>query len=174
MRSIFALLALFAAAPALSAQPVLYHDAVVHTVDNEQPTASAFVVDGGRFVAVGDVADLLATFPDAERRSLGGAVVVPGLIDAHAHLLKLGRSLLRADLVATTSAQDIVSRLQAFEEKVALPDGAWLLGPRMGPERLGRRFLGVGRGLPDARRPRRRVSGPPRLDRAHRRARGLG
>ena len=128
MRSIFALLALFAAAPALSAQPVLYHDAVVHTVDNEQPTASAFVVDGGRFVAVGDVADLLATFPDAERRSLGGAVVVPGLIDAHAHLLKLGRSLLRADLVATTSVQDIVSRLQAFEVKVGLPNGAWLLG----------------------------------------------
>lgn len=127
MRSSLAALAVLAA-PALAAQPTLYHDATVYTVDEQAPAASAFVVEDGRFVAVGEEEDLAAAFPDAERWSLGGATVVPGLIDAHAHLFGLGESLMSADLVGTTSAADVVARLQAFEAEVGLPDGAWLRG----------------------------------------------
>ena len=128
MRSSLAAFALFCAAPALAAQPVLYHDAVVHTVDNDAPEAGAFVVDDGRFVAVGSEADLVAAYPDAARRSLGGAAVVPGLIDAHAHLFGLGESLMSADLVGTASVEEIVARLQAFEREMDLPAGTWLTG----------------------------------------------
>ena len=128
MRFSLAALALACAAPVAAAQPVLYHEAVVHTVDDEMPLASAFVVDGGRFVAVGAEDPLAADFPDAERRSLGGATVVPGLIDAHAHLFGLGESLTSADLVGTTSAADVVARLRAFEREMDLPEGTWLTG----------------------------------------------
>jgi predicted amidohydrolase YtcJ len=34
---------------------------------------------------------------------LTGAIVVPGLIDAHAHLMGLGHALMRVDLVGTRS-----------------------------------------------------------------------
>ena len=128
MRSVLLIFALLAAAPLLAAQPVLYHDAVVHTVDNDAPAAGAFVVDQGRFVAVGDEAELAARFPEAARRTLGGATVVPGLIDAHAHLFGLGESLMSADLVGTASAADVVARLQTFEREMDLPAGAWLTG----------------------------------------------
>ncbi|MDT7856318.1 amidohydrolase [Rubrivirga sp. S365] len=99
---------------------------VVYTVDDDRPTAEAFVVEDGRFVAVGSEAEVRAAYPDWPRLDLGGAAVVPGLIDAHAHLLGLGTSLLQADLVGATSRAEVVERLQAFAAD--LPDGAWVTG----------------------------------------------
>ncbi len=52
--------------------------------------------------------------------------VIPGLIDAHGHLLGLGFSLLQADLVGTRSKADVIERLRAKAD--ALAPGEWLLG----------------------------------------------
>ena len=122
------LLALALLVPALAAAQDRYvvHNARVYTVDAQNPTAEAFAVDEGRLVAVGSEADVLAAYPDWDRRDLDGLTVIPGLIDAHAHLMGLGESLLQADLVGTTSKAEIVERLRAFA--VDLPEGAWLSG----------------------------------------------
>ena len=39
-----------------------------------------------------------------------GKTLIPGLIDSHGHILSYGLSLLRADLVNTTSAQDAINK----------------------------------------------------------------
>jgi predicted amidohydrolase YtcJ len=57
---------------------------------------------------------------------MGGQTVVPGLIDAHGHLMNLGHALLRANLVGAASKADIIERLQAHAAD--LPAGEWLLG----------------------------------------------
>jgi predicted amidohydrolase YtcJ len=57
---------------------------------------------------------------------MDGRTVVPGLIDAHAHLLGLGEALLQADLVGTASVDEVVERLRDFS--ATLPDGAWITG----------------------------------------------
>ncbi|MEM6289459.1 MAG: amidohydrolase [Bacteroidota bacterium] len=121
------LAALVLLAPALvSAQPYVVHNATVYTVDAANPVAEAFAVDDGRIVAVGAEADVLAAHPDWERRDLGGRTVVPGLIDAHAHLMGLGQALLEADLVGAISKAEVVDRLVAFAAD--LPEGAWVTG----------------------------------------------
>jgi predicted amidohydrolase YtcJ len=51
---------------------------------------------------------------------------VPGLVDAHAHLMGLGFALMQADLVGARSKAEVLDRLVAFAAN--LPDGAWLLG----------------------------------------------
>lgn len=102
------------------------HNARVYTVDDERPTAEAFAVEGGRFVAVGAEVDVLGAHADWPRLDLGGRAVVPGLIDAHAHLLGLGEALLQADLVGTASKAEVVDRLRAFAAE--LPEGAWVTG----------------------------------------------
>ena len=114
--------------PALAAAQPRYvvTNATVYTVDDARPTAEAFAVDDGRFVAVGTEADVGEGRADWPRLDLDGRTVVPGLIDAHAHLMGLGESLLSADLVGTTSKREILDRLRAFE--ATLPDGAWLTG----------------------------------------------
>jgi len=57
------------------------------TLDPRRPRASVLAVAGGRIVAVGDGAIVKAW---RDRRTevidLRGATVVPGLVDAHAHL----------------------------------------------------------------------------------------
>jgi predicted amidohydrolase YtcJ len=108
------------------AQPTVLHNATIYTVDPAAPTAQAMAFEDGRLLAVGSEADVLAAYPDARRLDAGGRTVVPGLIDAHAHLMGLGESLLSADLVGATSRADVVARLQAFAAD--LPDGAWLTG----------------------------------------------
>ena len=114
--------------PALAAAQDRYvaTNARVYTVDDDRPTAEAFAVEDGRFVAVGDADDLRAAYPDWPTRDLGGRTVVPGLIDAHAHLMGLGEALLSADLVGTTSKAEVVDRLVAFAAD--LPEGAWVTG----------------------------------------------
>lgn len=55
-----------------------------------------------------------------------GAFVMPGLQDAHGHLLGLGSSLAELDLVGTTSYAEVVERARAAA--AGLPRGAWIVG----------------------------------------------
>lgn len=102
------------------------HNATIYTVNPDQPTAQALAIDGDRIVQVGTEEAVLAAYPEARRVDAEGRTVVPGLIDAHAHLTGLAGTRLMADLRGTTSKAEIVERLQAFAAEV--PEGAWILG----------------------------------------------
>lgn len=56
----------------------------------------------------------------------GGRTMIPGLIDAHGHVLGYGLGLLRVDLVGTTSEEEAAERVRAFAE--ANPDVEWIQG----------------------------------------------
>jgi predicted amidohydrolase YtcJ len=105
----------------------LLRNVTVHTMDPAQPRAEAMVWDDdGRILAVGTADELAARFADAASIDGGGQVVLPGLIDAHAHLLGLGSALLNADLAGARSKQEVLQRLTAFAAE--LPADAWLIG----------------------------------------------
>ncbi len=110
-----------------SADLVLYN-ARIYTVDPDRPTATALAVRGGRFRSVGADASVLAAHPDARRLDAGGRTVVPGFVDAHAHLMELGLALTRADLTGADSPRAVVEQLRAFASRRDLPEGAWLRG----------------------------------------------
>ena len=55
-----------------------------------------------------------------------GLVVMPGLIDAHAHLAGLGDALDSVDLVGSTSWEEVIRRLKAEADE--RPDGEWITG----------------------------------------------
>lgn len=99
----------------------------IHTSDPARPVARAMAWDAsGRILAVGEAAELAARYPRARRIDVGDATVIPGLIDAHGHVMNLGYALLRADLVGASDKADVLARLREFEK--TLPEGAWLLG----------------------------------------------
>jgi hypothetical protein len=115
-----------AASPVPAAAGVLIN-ARIHTLDDTRPAAEALAWDAtGRIVAVGRREEVLAQAPGATLHDAKGATVVPGLIDAHAHLMGLGFALMRADLTGTRSKAEVITRLQAFAAN--LPPDAWLLG----------------------------------------------
>lgn len=114
-------------APAVRAQAdFVVFNARVYTADSSRPAAEAFAVRDGRFIQVGSSDEILAAQPDARRVDAKGRTIVPGFIDAHAHLMGLGESMLQADLVGSRSKEEIIERLKAFE--ATLPEGAWLIG----------------------------------------------
>lgn len=99
----------------------------IYTADTEVPQAEAIAWDdSGKLLAVGGADALEKQFPQARRISLPQATLVPGLIDAHGHVMGLGWSLLQANLVGTGSKQEILAKLREFEK--ALAPGAWLTG----------------------------------------------
>ena len=98
----------------------------IYTVNEQAPTAAAFAYENGEILALGSLAELDQKFPNAQHTDFADATIVPGIIDAHGHLLGLGQSLMNVDLMGSVSKQDILSRLQAAES--ALIDGQWLIG----------------------------------------------
>jgi predicted amidohydrolase YtcJ len=83
---------------------------------------------GFRVLTVGAEASVLEAHPDARRIDARGRTVVPGFIDAHAHLLETGLSMIRADLTEADSPAAIVEQLRTHATRRGLPDGAWLRG----------------------------------------------
>lgn len=105
---------------------LLLHNARIYTVNTKQPETEAMLIRGGKVVVVGKSADLIHRFPKIKRVDAKGKTVIPGLIDAHAHLMGLGESLMSANLVATQSKSEIIQRLQAFAAQQT--EGEWILG----------------------------------------------
>lgn len=99
----------------------------IHTQDTARPQAAAMAWDkDGRILATGSAKELRHRYPQARHIDAGDATVIPGLIDAHAHVMELGHALLRADLSGATSTAEVVRRLQAFA--ATAPEGTWLVG----------------------------------------------
>jgi predicted amidohydrolase YtcJ len=105
----------------------VYVAAQVRTLDEKRPFAEALVVKKGKVAFVGARSDAMsAAGPDARLVELPGAVIVPGLVDAHAHLASLGRSLSLARLSDARSAEECVARMKAAGKESW--QGDWLLG----------------------------------------------
>lgn len=56
----------------------------------------------------------------------GGKTLLPGLIDAHGHVLGLGFSAIQLDLVGTSSLDDLKARLSSYA--ASHPDVRWIIG----------------------------------------------
>jgi predicted amidohydrolase YtcJ len=80
------------AAVALHAQAgvdIILTNGKIITVDDRFSIAQAIAIRGDRFVAVGSNQEITRLAgPNTRRIDLGGKAVIPGLIDAHAHLLR--------------------------------------------------------------------------------------
>ena len=98
----------------------------VFTADRSQPWAEAVVLRGERIHFVGSLADARSIAGDAEVVDAGDGLILPGFVDAHCHLLNTGASLLRAQLRAAGSLDEIAESLQRWA--AANPDAPRVLG----------------------------------------------
>ena len=106
---------------------VIVTNAVVYTVDDTRPRASALAIRGGRFVYVGDDAGVQAMRGATTRViNAAGQTIIPGMADAHGHILGLGAALESVDLTGTASYAEIIARVTAKAK--TLPPGTWVQG----------------------------------------------
>lgn len=114
-------------------------EADIRTVDPVNPTASAFAIKDGKFLAVGEseyIRDLATR--ETQIINANGATIVPGLIDGHSHLFMGLRVVLNVDLYGDS---DKSSWLRKIEEKAdTLTEGEWVLGGRWDHSLIGGEF----------------------------------
>jgi predicted amidohydrolase YtcJ len=115
------------APPAAAPADLIVTAGRIRTVDPARPLVQAMAVRGGRIVFVGSAAEAaMLRGPATRMLDLGGRTVVPGLIDAHAHLVGLGSSLRTVDLTGTHSIDEVVARVAARARQVR--PGEWIRG----------------------------------------------
>ena len=95
---------------------LLIKNALVYTVNKDFETASGFVVRYGKIIEVGDSEMLEAKYKAKEVYDAGGKTIVPGLIDAHAHLYGLGLYMQSVDLTGTKSFEEMIDRVVEFQK----------------------------------------------------------
>ena len=135
MRLLVALAIVSSGACGLSAQAtrvagtadLIVHHGVVYTVADAAPRAEAVAIAGDRLIYVGSDAEALARRGPATRViDAGGRAILPGLHDAHGHVLGLGAQLQELDLRGTTSLAEVTAKLA--ERARTAPQDAWIIG----------------------------------------------
>jgi predicted amidohydrolase YtcJ len=106
---------------------LIVHGGPIYTMDARQPRVDAVAVRDGRFTAVGAERDVMALRgPSTVLVDLSGGIAVPGLQDAHGHVLGLGATLDALELRDTASLAEVVARVREAARSAA--PGAWILG----------------------------------------------
>jgi len=104
----------------------ILYNAKIFTQDPGKPHAIAIAVENGRIVAAGEDSEILAGAPvHAGKTNLDGAIVWPGLIDAHIHLENYAASLQFVDC-ETSTRQECLYRVAERARKTA--PGIWIRG----------------------------------------------
>ena len=124
----FCLLGLLALAPAIQAADLLISNVNGYTLDSSGKLHhfQALLVDQGKVVATGNTADLVKRAGEAKIIDGHGKTLLPGLIDAHGHVLELGNARNSVDLSDTKSLDEALAKVKAYA--VAHPEAKWILG----------------------------------------------
>ncbi|HEV7432134.1 MAG TPA: amidohydrolase, partial [Steroidobacteraceae bacterium] len=87
---------------------------------------TGLVFDSGKVIETGEATVLRSKYPDAKFTDGGGRTVLPGLIDAHGHVLSLGYKSAQIDLDGTESLAAAQTRVRTFLK--AHPGTGWVRG----------------------------------------------
>lgn len=91
----------------------ILYNATIYTADKDFSQASAIAINADTIVEVGSK-ELLKKYKTTDRIDVRGNVILPGLIDAHAHFYGFGLQQNRVDLTGSKSIKEVVMRLTNF------------------------------------------------------------
>ena len=112
--------------PMATAETALcFSGGTIHTANDAQPQVEAVVAQGSTITHAGDVS--AGWCPDGARSvDLAGGAMYPGLTDAHAHLIGIGKREMEFDLTGTKSVAELQERVR--EVAARTPAGETIYG----------------------------------------------
>ena len=105
---------------------VIYRNARVWTGIRSMPWSDAIALSGNRIGALGERASTSIATRKTRTIDLGGALIVPGMMDNHTHFIAGSKSLTQIDLLSTKTRQQFIDTIA--KGAAALPAGRWLEG----------------------------------------------
>ncbi|MGO4891287.1 amidohydrolase [Flavobacterium sp. W21_SRS_FM6] len=111
----------------VSAAPTQISNVRGYTLDNDGRliSFSNLIFDGGKVIAIGNH-ELNNKYPEANKIDGQNKVLLPGLIDAHGHVMGLGETLLEVDLRDIGSANLAAQKVRDYANQHS--DLTWITG----------------------------------------------
>ncbi len=98
----------------------------IWTGNPQNPAAEAMLIENGRVVRIGTLDTLSTAHPNVTRIDAGGRRIIPGLIDAHVHIVGGGLSMQRLAMRDMTDRAQFMAAVADRSRQLA--SGQWLLG----------------------------------------------
>jgi predicted amidohydrolase YtcJ len=102
----------------------LWYGGTIYTMEKENETAEAVLVENDKIIAVGSKADLWHQADEVI--DLKGAAMYPGFVDSHLHMIFQGEKLIRLDLSKASTAEEMLNHIKEAAENT--PNDQWLFG----------------------------------------------
>lgn len=110
-----------------SSADIVFKNGNIYTAKDGAPKAQAIAVKGDRILLVGSNEDAQkVTGANTHVIDLKGNTVLPGMVDAHQHLMGVGFREMTLNLEGTTSLDDLLTKVKAKVDQ-AKPD-TWVTG----------------------------------------------
>jgi predicted amidohydrolase YtcJ len=106
---------------------IVLKNGVVHTVNENNPTAQALAIKDSKFIYVGDNAGVKRyACGEANIIDLKNNAVYPGLIDSHGHIIGVGFREVNLNLQGIDSLSEMLAAVKSYAD--ANPDLKWING----------------------------------------------
>ena len=103
----------------------ILYNAHIYSFDQARPEASVLVIDRDKVAALGGDELLEAFGPRSSREDMAGRVILPGLTDAHIHLMHYALGLKKVDVETATKSEALK---RVAQRAASTPPGEWILG----------------------------------------------
>jgi len=128
MRKIFVvLLMVFAISCSNTSEVTVLHNINGYSITNQGLIKfDAFAMQDGKILSVGNHSEIILAYSSATSIDGQGRTVLPGLIDAHAHVMGLGSSILNVNVMGIRTLDETLQMVSDYAAQY--PDLAWIQG----------------------------------------------
>jgi predicted amidohydrolase YtcJ len=109
------------------AEVTIIHNVKGNTINQgKQVSFQAIAFDQGKVLAIGSDEEILKAYPKADRSDAKGQAMLPGLQDAHGHVMGVSRLQSQVNLMGINTLQGTLDEIKQFSEKH--PENEWITG----------------------------------------------
>lgn len=119
-------LIIFSACTADETGQLLYNVNGYTLAGDELVQFEAIAIEDGKVAAIGTSDELMRQFGHFDQREGDGVTMLPGLIDAHAHVMGLGYQEMDVDVAGIRSLDETLEKIRQYAEEN--PDLEWIRG----------------------------------------------
>ncbi len=96
---------------------VVVHNAKIHSMDEQDHIYEAMAIRDGKIIELGPEREILNKYSYDEEIDAEGKEVYPGFTDAHGHIMSYAQLKMSADLLGSSSYDDLIVRIEKYDQK---------------------------------------------------------